>query len=145
MVLLAKYLLDFERFDNMNFCKNCNKEISSAKTYCNNSCQLDYQHKQYIDRWKDGKEDGMVGKYQISKYIKRYLFDKYNYRCSRCGWSQMNQHTKKIPLEVEHIDGNYRNNSEENLTLLCPNCHSLTPTYKGANRGNGRQEREKYR
>jgi predicted HNH restriction endonuclease len=50
----------------------------------------------------------------------------------------MNPYSKKIPLEVEHIDGNYMNSKEENLTLLCPNCHSLTSTAKGANRGNGR-------
>ena len=49
-----------------------------------------------------------------------------------------------MPLEVEHIDGNYLNNSEENLDLICPNCHSLTATYKGANKGKGRKERNKY-
>ena len=31
-------------------------------------------------------------------------------------------------------------NKEENLTLLCPNCHSLTPTYRGANKGNGKRD-----
>jgi predicted HNH restriction endonuclease len=39
---------------------------------------------------------------------------------------------------VEHIDGNYENDREKNLTLLCPNCHSLTPTFRALNRGNGR-------
>lgn len=34
------------------------------------------------------------------------------------------------------------NNKEENLLLLCPNCHSLTSTYKGANKGNGRPGRK---
>ena len=53
----------------------------------------------------------------------------------------MNLFTKKIPLEVEHIDGNSQNNKEENLTLLCPSCHSLTKTYKGANKGKGRKHR----
>ena len=33
---------------------------------------------------------------------------------------------------------------EDNLDLICPNCHSLTATYKGANKGNGRKDREKY-
>lgn len=47
----------------------------------------------------------------------------------------MNPYTGTIPLEVEHIDGDAENNSEDNLTLLCPNCHSLTKTYRGANRG----------
>ena len=49
-----------------------------------------------------------------------------------------------IPLEVKHIDGNYLNNSEENLMLLCPNCHSLTSTYKGANLNRGKKERSIY-
>ena len=52
--------------------------------------------------------------------------------------------TNVIPLEIEHIDGNYLNNRESNLTLLCPNCHSLTATYKGANQGNGRKDRKRY-
>jgi 5-methylcytosine-specific restriction endonuclease McrA len=46
-----------------------------------------------------------------------------------------------IPLELEHKDGNSENHARENLELLCPNCHSLTPTYKGRNRGNGRHSR----
>lgn len=41
-------------------------------------------------------------------------------------------------MELEHIDGNSENNDLSNLTLLCPNCHSLTSTYKGRNIGNGR-------
>lgn len=98
----------------------------------------------YIMKWKAGAVDGMNGKYSISRYIKRYLFEKYNGKCSKCGWNEVNPHTGKIPLEVEHIDGNFKNNKEENLDLLCPNCHSLTPTYKGANRGKGRKERKKY-
>ena len=57
---------------------------------------------------------------------------------------EINKYTNKIPLEIEHIDGNYKNNNEENLILLCPNCHSLTSTYKGANLNNGRKSRSKY-
>ena len=43
---------------------------------------------------------------------------------------------------VNHKDRNPTNNSLDNLKLLCPNCHSLTSTYKGANK-NGRP-RSKY-
>lgn len=42
------------------------------------------------------------------------------------------------PLEMDHVDGDSDNNTEENLRLVCPNCHALTPTHKGKNRGNGR-------
>ena len=58
-----------------------------------------------------------------------------------CGWCERNKHTGNIPIELEHIDGNNTNNELSNLKLLCPNCHSLTATYKGANRGNGPVER----
>lgn len=93
---------------------------------------------------KNGKVNGMRGKYQISMHIKKYIFEKYNNKCSICGWSKINPFTKTIPLEIEHKDGNFKNNSEENLILLCPNCHSLTPTYKGANLHHGRKDRQKY-
>lgn len=66
----------------------------------------------------------MRGSYGISRYIVQYLFDKYNNQCARCGWHEVNPFTGKVPLEVEHIDGDYRNNDESNLTLLCPNCHA---------------------
>ena len=125
-------------------CLNCNREISKKRRYCSNKCQKQYQYKSYISDWKKGLEDGMRGNYQISMHIKTYLFEKYNNKCARCGWSRINPYTKNIPLEIEHIDGNYKNNNENNLILLCPNCHSLTSTYKGANVKNGRKLRNKY-
>lgn len=125
-------------------CLNCNQKISSKNKFCSNKCQKEYEYKKYIKRWKNNEVSGMRGKYQISMYIKTYLFEKYNNKCARCGWGKVNPYTKNIPLEVEHIDGNYQNNSEENLILLCPNCHSLTETYKGANINHGRKQRRKY-
>jgi hypothetical protein len=104
----------------------------------------DRHYHNYIIKWKNCLVTGMRGKYQISSYIVRYLREKFDNKCSKCGWNEINSYTGKIPLETEHIDGDFRNNKEENLDLLCPNCHSLTPTYKGANRGKGRKERKKY-
>ncbi len=125
-------------------CINCNEIISKRSKYCSIKCQKEYQQKTYIKKWKNNEVDGMRGEYQLSSYIKNYIFEKYNNKCARCGWSKMNPYTKNIPLEIEHIDGNYKNNIEENLILLCPNCHSLTSTYKGANLNHGRSERKKY-
>ena len=125
-------------------CLNCGSEISNKKKFCNNYCQKEFQYKGYIAKWKNGEFDGLRGEYQISLHIKKYLFNKYNNKCARCGWGEKNTYTNTIPLEIEHIDGNYRNNREDNLVLLCPNCHSLTSTYKGANLNHGRKSRKKY-
>lgn len=38
---------------------------------------------------------------------------------------------QKLPLELHHKDGNRYNNKIENLQILCPNCHSLTPNHSG--------------
>lgn len=83
----------------------------------------------------------MRGPEALSQYVRRYLFEKYESKCCECGWSKVNPTTGKVPLEVEHIDGDWKNNKEENLKLLCPNCHSLTPTYRSLNKGKGRQNR----
>lgn len=142
------------------YCSDCHKPfyrrpceiVKWKKQYCN-SCKKNHMaefakeknttlHVRYIMKWKAGAVDGMSGKCSISKHIIRYLREKYDNKCCECGWSTLNPYTKKVPLDVEHIDGDYRNNKEENLKLLCPNCHSLTPTYKGANRGNGRKQRK---
>ncbi len=109
--------------------------------YCTNKCQIKYQYIRYIENWKLGKETGLVSIGIVSHHIKRYLRDKYRNKCCLCGWSEVNKKTGVVPLVADHIDGNWRNNIEANLRLICPNCDSLTPTYAGLNKGNGRKNR----
>jgi len=47
--------------------------------------------------------------------------------CEKCGINKWL--SKLIPLELHHVDGNRFNNKLENLQILCPNCHSLTPNH----------------
>lgn len=119
-------------------CAYCGKQLNEInRSYCGQKCHKAHQYSQQIELWKAGKIDGKSG-WGVGNSIRRYLTEKYGNKCSRCGWCVVNLHTKKVPLQVDHIDGNYKNNKEENLTLLCPNCHCLTPTWGGRNRGKGR-------
>ncbi|MBL1118879.1 HNH endonuclease [Streptomyces sp. 110] len=59
-------------------------------------------------------------------------------RCVLCGTGPR-WRGGRLPLEVDHIDGDWRNNRPTNLRLLCPNCHSATDSYRG--RGKRRRPR----
>lgn len=68
-----------------------------------------------------------------SNKLRKYLLEEgiLEHKCSFCGLSEwLNQ---PIPIELDHINGNNMDNSLENLRILCPNCHALTPTYRGRN------------
>lgn len=120
-------------------CTICGKTVAFAKQrYCSQACH----RKGEFERRRSLLESGAYcGVYNCNGYIRKYLANIFGERCSRCGWCERHPKTGKVPVEVEHIDGDWRNNRVENLTLLCPNCHSLTPTYRGLNRGKGRAQR----
>lgn len=124
----------------VNYCLNCNNEIAPSRKYCSTKCQHEYEKKEWEKKWFAGEVSGNVNPVwiDVSGHVRTYLFDKYDSKCAQCGWGEINPYTGTIPLEVEHIDGNPYNTVPDNVTLLCPNCHSLTKTYKGANKGNGR-------
>jgi hypothetical protein len=118
------------------WCLNgCGNEIKIGATkYCSIRCEHDFGYRKRVAALESGS-------YKVkgpSSFLRRYLVRRFGERCTRCGWNERHPITKKIPIEIEHIDGNWENNLPSNLTLLCPNCHSLTPTYRALNWGRGR-------
>ncbi len=118
-------------------CLQCDKKCSRhAVKYCSNKCQFEYESKAIMNKIENGDTK------QSHKMYKRYLILKHGEKCMECGWSEVNPFSNKVPIELEHIDGNSSNNKLSNLKLLCPNHHALTATYKALNKGNGRHNRK---
>lgn len=127
-------------------CIYCDNLINGVgNKFCSNQCRSDHNRMEKVQLWLEGKHDGMRGKTATVKWIKWYLINENGEKCMKCGWGERNSHTGNIPIELEHIDGDFTNNHIDNLTLLCPNCHSLTSTYKGANKKKGRPRSKYYR
>jgi hypothetical protein len=128
-------------------CRNCRKECSNPiKVYCNNTCQMEYHRGEKLRAWLKGEWVGVTGEQrQLSDIIRNYLITKSDNRCQSCGWSEIHPVTNRVPLQIDHADGNPENNHPSNLRVLCPNCHSLTPHWGNLNKGRGREARRRLR
>jgi hypothetical protein len=125
----------------MKTCQYCQKSIAKGK-YCSVQCQADERRNECIQKWLRKELPGHRGKVMnVSRSVRAYMLEKSGHKCCKCGWNKPHPLTGKPPLEINHIDGNAANTWEENLEVLCPNCHSLTETYKNRNKGNGKRTR----
>lgn len=122
-------------------CPYCLKFIKKRKNYCSMKCRNDMLYMNNFLEWyyNDGN---FKGEHLL---IKNFITIIHGYKCFECGISEYNN--KKLTLHLEHINGNANDNAKENLSMLCPNCHGQTPTYKGRNKGNGTRiwRNERYR
>jgi hypothetical protein len=121
-------------------CLGCEKTFNQRrdKKYCSIKCQQNYIKDDTYKKLLAG-ENVNIG----HDRARNLIIHIYGAKCMECTWDKINLVTGKCPIELEHIDGNSANNKLDNLKLLCPNCHSLTPTYKALNKGKGRYERMK--
>lgn len=123
-------------------CKWCGKKLNwSGRKFCSRECIHLFKEKDYIQKWLTGKITGCYSNGELTNRIRKWLIRESKNRCRKCSWGKINKKTGLIPLTIDHKDGNPRNHKRSNLIVLCPNCHSLTPSYGGANKGNGRSNR----
>lgn len=85
---------------------------------------------------------GYVGEAKaLSNYVRKYMLLKHNNTCQECGWNRLHPVDNKPLVEIDHIDGDAANCTEGNLRVLCPNCHSMTPTFRARNKTSSRKRR----
>jgi len=102
-------------------CLNCGTELSylecnSNGKFCNNSCRNTYARNIAV-------ANGTAGPGQI----RTWMLENVPYKCKICGLSKWRGN--KISLHLDHINGNSRENTKQNVRWLCPNCHSQTETW----------------
>ena len=113
------------------YCALCgNPKTRHKSNWCSNKCHQAYVASVRIASWLSGEWSGCC-EYtgELSSTIRAYLLKQANNKCGSCGWGIENKYTGVVPLQIHHVDGNYKNNSPGNLVVLCPNCHSLTDNF----------------
>lgn len=108
-------------------CLNCEQLVkrnaASKGKFCSNSCQQQLQWKETKNKLDNGFWAG-CGK----ATLRRYLTETKGYCCSKCSQGSM-WNGELLTLDVDHIDGDNKNNHPDNLRFLCPNCHTQTATW----------------
>ncbi len=64
-----------------------------------------------------------------NRLLREGIFENKCYECGLVEWKG-----KPMSFELEHKNGNRFDNRLENLTFLCPNCHSQTRYFRGRNK-----------
>lgn len=131
-----------------NTCVYCGSEFEGSYTrrFCDNTCSANHKAVLFGTMWETGGSD-FVNEYSkaarkagsIEGVARRYLFIVNNFKCSRCGWTYEPSDGGLPPLHASHKDNNFKNNSFDNLELLCPNCHAVDTRESPTKHGSGRR------
>lgn len=143
----------------MKICPKCNIQHNKSGKFCSRSCANSRAWSEEInaarsakmsgkpstrvisdlEKWRSNIKQTWLDKYNATPFSelgienrRRRVFEEQNYCCNKCGISEWQGF--KLSLELEHKDGNSHNNTRENLEGLCPNCHSITDTWRGRNK-----------
>ena len=122
-------------------CDHCGRKWQSRYSTCN-VCELDLK----IQAWLDGDNSVTLNEGQTKetkRFVKEHLIATRGDKCEVCGWNEKAPDGRSI-IQMDHIDGNCMNNLIDNLRLLCPNHHAMTPNYGSLNAGSGRAHRRKF-
>lgn len=105
------------------------------RKYCSERC-MGLSKKVDWEEWLDGgdcwRATSVLG--GLTTKAREAYWSRFERKCALCGWGESNPVLGYPLTEIDHIDGDRFNNHIDNLRPLCPNCHSLTPTYRSLNK-----------
>jgi 5-methylcytosine-specific restriction endonuclease McrA len=122
----------------MFYCKFCGSKnegfTRKDRQFCGHVCQQAFNQKVLTEAWLNGEIPGWKGKTrQLCNYVRKYLHETRGTACEDCGWDKRHPIDGAVLTEIDHKDGDAENCSPDNLKILCPNCHSMTPTFRRRN------------
>lgn len=137
--------------------KSCKREFKTEHGMISHWGIMHGPNKTPKTKWLSGKDHWHTGKPAWNKGIKTsyvdrvakkscledchktiirgYLLETRGCQCEECGFDKnILRKNGSCILEVHHIDGNSKNDKENNLQIVCPNCHALTENFRYNNK-----------
>lgn len=113
----------------------------AAREVVSSFCRPDVHAKSVSSKkeiWARELMDAAFETLSYERMRKRVLLEQEN-ACAGCGLAEWRG--QPLVLELEHTDGDPGNNARTNVEALCPNCHSITATWRGRNRGQCKRDK----
>lgn len=119
-------------------CVGCGIAVYNKK-FCNKDCR----HSHEIKLWHEGKLDGNTN-FGVASFVRIFLERRSGGQCEGIDHRFNARCLETRVLHIDHIDGNWRKTTPENVNFICPTCHTLTPTYGSKNKNLGRMWKQVY-
>ena len=113
----------------------CKWTYQGNNKFCSVQCAQTFRSLEHKKKFFSGLLEKRIDR----PTARKYLAEERGYKCEVCSISDWEG--KPITLQVDHINGDPSNDHPDNLRLICPNCHSQTDSFSGANKGSGRAAR----
>lgn len=126
----------------MGLCINCDDTCGNSRKFCSHKCQRDFEYKENVAAWLEGRLVGWKGQNRsLKNFVRKWLHQTRGTACEVCFWDEKHPLDGAVLTEIDHIDGDAENCVPSNLRILCPNCHAKTSTHRARNKASSRKGR----